>query len=259
MQLRIAHLYPDLLNIYGDLGNITVLKRRAEWRGIDATITNVSIGDELKWIDIDMFFIGGGQDRQQALVTADLLAHKASKLLAARDDGRVILAVCGGYQLLGKEYRAADGERIAGIGLFDHTTIHPGAQLPRCTGNVLVRCDWDVQHRQLVGFENHGGRTVLGPAAVPLGTVLYGAGNNGRDGGEGARSARAYGTYVHGSLLPKNPWFTDHLMLEALRRTNGAGLQLPSLDDSLEVAAHEAIVRRMRSGQVPVAALHRKR
>jgi lipid II isoglutaminyl synthase (glutamine-hydrolysing) len=244
MELRIAHLYADLLNIYGDRGNTIVLQRRAQWRGIAVSVQSIGLGRELAWQDFDLIFVGGGQDRQQTLVATDLRQTKAAALSAARDDGRVILAVCGGYQLLGHSYRGADGVELPGLGLFDLHTVHPGGAVPRCIGDVVVRCDWDEQRRTLVGFENHGGRTYLGPRCAPLGSVVAGFGNNGRDGGEGARTYNAFGTYLHGSLLPKNPWFADHLIATALRRRYGAATSLSRLDDSLEAAAHEALERR---------------
>jgi lipid II isoglutaminyl synthase (glutamine-hydrolysing) len=244
MELRIAHLYADLLNIYGDRGNTIVLQRRAQWRGIAVSVQSIGLGRELAWQDFDLIFVGGGQDRQQTLVATDLRQTKAAALSAARDDGRVILAVCGGYQLLGHSYRGADGVELPGLGLFDLHTVHPGGAVPRCIGDVVVRCDWDEQRRTLVGFENHGGRTYLGPRCAPLGSVVAGFGNNGRDGGEGARTHNAFGTYLHGSLLPKNPWFADHLIATALRRRYGAATTLSRLDDSLEAAAHEALERR---------------
>jgi lipid II isoglutaminyl synthase (glutamine-hydrolysing) len=244
MELRIAHLYADLLNIYGDRGNTIVLQRRSQWRGIAVSVRSIGLGEELAWQDFDLIFVGGGQDRQQTLVAADLRATKAAALAAARDDGRVLLAVCGGYQLLGHSYRGADGGELPGLGLFDLHTVHPGSTVPRCIGDVVVRCDWDEQRRTLVGFENHGGRTYLGPGCAPLGSVVAGFGNNGRDGGEGARTYNAFGTYLHGSLLPKNPWFADHLIATALRRRYGAATSLVRLDDSLEEAAHEALERR---------------
>lgn len=245
MELRIAHLYADLMNIYGDRGNMLVLQRRAAWRGIAVTIQPVGLGEPLVSQNYDLLFVGGGQDRQQALMAADLRQTKAAALFQALEDDRVMLAVCGGYQLLGRFYRGADGAELPGIGVFDAHTVHPGAGARRCIGDVLVRCEWDDRRRQLVGFENHGGRTYLGSGAAPLGAVVAGFGNNGTDGQEGARVRQAYGTYLHGSLLPKNPWFADHLIETALRRRYGPGIVLSALDDSLEGAAHEVIVRRL--------------
>lgn len=245
MELRIAHLYADLMNIYGDRGNAMVLQRRAEWRGIAVTVTPIGLGQALDWQSFDLIFVGGGQDRQQTLMAEDLRQTKAEALHAALHDDRVILAVCGGYQLLGRFYRGADGVELRGLGLFDLHTVHPGSAVPRCTGDALVRCDWDGGARNLVGFENHGGRTYLGPGSTPLGRVIAGFGNNGTDGTEGVRVRSAFGTYLHGALLPKNPWFADHLITAALRRRYGAATTLAPLDDSLEGAAHEALERRL--------------
>ncbi|MGI8914964.1 MAG: type 1 glutamine amidotransferase [Chloroflexota bacterium] len=245
MELRIAHLYADLMNIYGDGGNTIVLQRRAEWRGIDVALRTIGLEERLDASQFDLIFVGGGQDRQQALMAADLRETKADALRLALADDRVILAVCGGYQLMGRFYRGADGRELAGLGLFDLETIHPGTAVARCTGDVLIRCDWDEHRRTLVGFENHGGRTYLGPGCPPLGTVVAGCGNNGNDGSEGGRVRNAFGTYLHGSLLPKNPWFADHLIATALQRRYGAETTLIPLDNSLETAAHEVIERRL--------------
>jgi CobQ-like glutamine amidotransferase family enzyme len=242
--LRVVHLYADLMNIYGDRGNAIALQRRAEWRGIAVTVRAVGLGERLDG-DFDLIFVGGGQDRQQALMAADLRETKAEALHRALHDDVVILAVCGGYQLLGRSYRGADGAELPGIGLFDLETVHPGVGVARCIGNCLVRCPWDARQRTLVGFENHGGRTYLGPGCAPLGTVEAGFGNNGKDRGEGARVRNAFGTYLHGSLLPKNPWFADHMIELALRRRYGAHVTLAPLDDSLEGTAHDAIARRL--------------
>jgi lipid II isoglutaminyl synthase (glutamine-hydrolysing) len=246
MELRIAHLYADLMNIYGDRGNVIALRRRAEWRGMAVAVSAVGLGQTLDWQAYDLIFVGGGQDRQQTLMAADLRQTKGAALLAAVTDNRVILAVCGGYQLLGRSYRGADGVDLAGLGLFDLHTVHPGPAVGRCVGNALVRCDWDERRRALVGFENHGGRTYLGPACAPLGTVVAGSGNNGVDGGEGGRVRNAFGTYLHGSLLPKNPWFADHLLEQAVRRRYGPAVTLAPLDDSVESAAHEVIASRLQ-------------
>lgn len=245
MELRIAHLYADLLNIYGDRGNLITLRRRAEWRGVAVRVDALGLGEALDWRAYDLLFVGGGQDRQQALLAADLRETKGPGLLAARDAGRVLLAVCGGYQLLGRSYRGADGGEMPGLGLFDLHTVHPGPRAARCIGNVLIRCAWDAGGRALVGFENHGGRTYLGPGCAPLGTVVAGHGNNGADHTEGARVANAFGSYLHGSLLPKNPWFADYLLTTALRARYGPDVTLAPLDDSLESAAFEAMERRL--------------
>ena len=236
--LRLAHLYPKQMNLYGDRGNILCLRRRCEARGIELAVDELEIGEVLDPTGYDLIFIGGAQDREQRRVAADLLAAKGEALRHAVAAGVVVLAVCGGYQLLGRYYRPAEGEDLPGLGIFDAWTVHPGPTAKRFIGNVVVR--W--QGATLVGFENHGGRTFLGPAARPLARVIAGYGNNGRDSTEGAVQANAFGTYLHGSLLPKNPRFADHLIALALARKYGDG-GLPSLDDTLEEQAHAEAVR----------------
>ena len=237
--LRLAHLYPKLMNLYGDRGNILSLRRRCQQRGITLAVDELEIGDALDADAYDLIFIGGAQDREQQRVAADLLETKAEALHKAVEQGVVLLAVCGGYQLLGRHYRPAAGEELAGVGIFDAWTVHPGPTAKRFIGNVVVR--W--QGGTLVGFENHGGRTYLGPSARPLAKVIVGFGNNGRDGSEGVvQGDNAFGTYLHGSLLPKNPRFADHLIAQALRRRYGE-LELAPLDDVLEERAHAEAVR----------------
>jgi hypothetical protein len=253
MRLRICHLYPDLLNLYGDRGNIMTLTRRAAWRGIAVEVTEVGLGEALRPKAHDLFFIGGGEDRQQVLAAADLRAGTGAALRDAVEGGAVLLAVCGGYQLMGHAYLPAEGEPLPGIGLLDLETRHPGKRQRRLIGNLIIQCggerggQWDPDgtggSRTLVGFENHGGRTVLGPSAQPLGHVERGWGNNGEDRTEGAVYRHAYGTYLHGPLLPKNPWLADHLIVTALRRTHGVVMLVP-LDDHLEREAHEAALKR---------------
>ena len=236
--LRLAHLYPKQMNLYGDRGNILCLRRRCEERGIELAVDELGIGEPLDPAACDLIFIGGAQDREQRRVAADLLEAKGEALRQAVASGVVVLAVCGGYQLLGRYYRPAEGEDLPGLGIFDAWTVHPGPAAKRFIGNVAVR--W--QGTTLVGFENHGGRTFLGPAARPLARVIAGYGNNGSDGTEGAAQANAFGTYLHGSLLPKNPRFADHLIALALTRKYGDG-RLPPLDDALEEQAHAEAVR----------------
>jgi CobQ-like glutamine amidotransferase family enzyme len=237
LSLRLAHLYPKQMNLYGDRGNILCLRRRCEARGIELMVEELEVGDPLDATACDLIFIGGAQDREQRRVAADLLAAKGEALRQTVDAGVVVLAVCGGYQLLGRYYRPAVGEDLPGLGIFDAWTVHPGPA-KRFIGNVVVR--W--QGATLVGFENHGGRTFLGPAARPLARVIAGYGNNGRDGTEGAVQANAFGTYLHGSLLPKNPRFADHLIALALARKYGQS-ELSPLDDALEQQAHAEAVR----------------
>lgn len=236
--LRLAHLYPRLMNIYGDRGNILCLERRCRERGIEFRLTELGLGDRLEPGAFDLLFIGGAQDREQRRVAQDLASAKGGALRQAVEEGIVVLAVCGGYQLLGRFYRTAEGEELPGVGVFDMHTVHPGPGAKRFIGNVVV--EWEGG--TLVGFENHGGRTHLGPGARPLGRVVAGYGNNGRDGSEGARYRNAFGTYLHGALLPKNPRFADHLIETALRRRYPE-LALPSLDDRLEETAHAEALR----------------
>jgi lipid II isoglutaminyl synthase (glutamine-hydrolysing) len=216
LSLTLGHLYPDQLNLYGDRGNILTLQQRCLWRGIRLRVVELGIGDALDPDAYDILFIGGGQDRDQAPVAQDLYETKSIGLWAAIEDDMPVLAVCGGYQLLAHYYRPASGPDMKGLGVFDAWTVHRGARAPRCIGDVAIR--WNGQ--TLVGFENHGGQTYLG-TAKPLGKVLKGYGNNAQDGTEGAIYRNAYGTYLHGSLLPKNPHFADHLIELALKRSYG--------------------------------------
>ena len=214
--LTLGHLYPDQLNLYGDRGNILTLRRRCELRGKDLRVVGLGIGDALAPEAYDMLFIGGGQDKEQAPVAQDLYEIKGIGLWAAIEDDMPVLAVCGGYQLLAHYYRPANGPDMRGLGVFDAWTIHKGAHVPRCIGDVAI--SWNGS--TLVGFENHGGRTYLG-TAKPLGKVLKGYGNNAEDHTEGAVYRNAYGTYMHGSLLPKNPHFADFLIALAFKRSYG--------------------------------------
>ena len=239
MKLRLAHLYPRLMNIYGDRGNILCLARRCRERGIDFEVDELELGDNLRPRQYDMVFMGGAQDREQRRVAADLAATKGKPLVAAVEKGAVLLAVCGGYQLAGRFYRTAEGEELAGVSVFDLWTVHPGPAARRFIGNVVVQ--W--REATLVGFENHGGRTYLGEGAQPLGRVIVGYGNNGEDAGEGAVYRNAFGSYLHGALLPKNPRFADHLIETALRRRHGEDVALASLDDAVEASAHAEAVR----------------
>ena len=240
--LRICHLYPDLLNLYGDRGNIIVLTQRSQWRGIAVTVTEAALGDRIDADAADLFFIGGGEDRQQKIASQDLIGLKRGPLEEAVEDGAVVLAVCGGYQLAGRYYRPAEGDDLPGVGLLDLWTEHPGPSAHRLIGNLVVQVEG--MNVPLVGFENHGGRTHVGPGARPLGRVLSGFGNNGVDGWEGAVSRRVYGTYLHGPLLPKNPEFADRLIREALHRRH-PGLELPPLPDTLEGRARAAVLARI--------------
>lgn len=231
------------MNIYGDRGNIIALAQRARWRGIEVDVVDVAPGSVLDPDRCDILFFGGGQDKEQFLVAGDFRTVQAPHVHRFVDDGGVLLSICGGYQLLGKSFLTHTGETLEGIGVFDAWTV---AGDKRCIGNVIVETDFAGAGRTLVGFENHSGKTYLGPGCRPMGRSLVGFGNNGEDGSEGAMLGNAFGCYLHGSLLPKNPWFTDHLLLAALRRRYGAGVELAPLDDSLEDRAHEAVIARVR-------------
>jgi CobQ-like glutamine amidotransferase family enzyme len=240
VKFTVGWLYPDLMNIYGDRGNILTLLQRAEWRGYEVRLLELGRGNNKGMDEVDVFFFGGGQDREQALVYADLLEFKQPQLERAVAEGAQILAVCGGYQLLGHYYQTAGGERYDGIGLID---VRTEAGKKRFIGDVVVETDIvDLKPRTLVGFENHSGRTFLGPKAKPLGRVVIGNGNNGSDGYEGFIQGGVIGSYLHGSLLPKNPHLADHLIRGALKR-RGVD-ELSPLDDSAELAAHELILQR---------------
>jgi CobQ-like glutamine amidotransferase family enzyme len=236
-ELRLLALYPEQMNIYADRGNIIFLERRCEWRGIRFRLSGVGPDETFDPGEHDLIYIGGGQDRDQQLVAADLVATKREAVAAATADGAALLAVCGGYQLLGHSYQLG-GERIAGLGLMDLETVREAG--PRLIGNVAIEVAIDGTKRVLAGFENHGGRTYLGDAATALGRVLKGHGNNGRDGYEGVRRDNVIGTYLHGPLLPKNAWLADHLIASALERSTGSRPELEPLDDAFEAAAHES-------------------
>ncbi|MGH2857703.1 MAG: type 1 glutamine amidotransferase [Solirubrobacteraceae bacterium] len=230
--LRVCALYPDLMNIYADRGNLIMLRRRCEWRGIGFELTGVGIGDRLDPDGADIYYIGGGQDRDQQLCAEDLATVKGQSLHAAAARGAIVLAVCGGYQLLGHSYQLG-GETLPGVGLVDLRTVR--ADGPRLIGNIAIEVELAPgERRVLAGFENHGGRTHLASDSQPLGRVLRGHGNNGEDGFEGVRAGNVIGTYMHGPLLPKNAWFADWLIATAL----SLGEPLAPLDDALEDAAH---------------------
>jgi CobQ-like glutamine amidotransferase family enzyme len=234
MKIRVGHLYPDYLNIYADRGNIAVLSGRARARGHELEVVPIGRGDVVPR-GIDLFYVGGGQDREQELIAPDL-AGKAALLRDAVEGGATFLAVCGGYQLLGRFYRDTNGVELPGIGLLPHHTV---AGEKRMIGDVLLDCAWAGE--TLAGFENHAGRTILDERAEPLGRVVSGFGNDGASGFEGCRAGRVYGTYLHGPLLPRNPWFADLLLSEAL-----GGAELEPLPDELERAAHAVSSARAR-------------
>jgi len=242
-RFTVGWLYPDLMNIYGDRGNILTLLKRAEWRGFEPKLLEIQRGPATSMEEVDVFFFGGGQDREQALIYDDLRQFKQESLRKAVNDGAQVLAVCGGYQLLGHYYQTAEGERFDGIGLLDVTTQ---AGKKRFIGDVVVETTIEgLRPASLVGFENHSGRTFLGANARPLGRVVMGHGNNGSDKTEGAVQSiggAIIGTYLHGSLLPKNPHLADHLIGAALKRRGDGALS--ALDDSAELAAHGWILQR---------------
>lgn len=250
MKLKIGHLYPDLLDLYGDRGNILTLVQRSQWRGIETGVQRVSIGDSLDLSKIDILFIGGGSDREQNILVEDLMKRKR-ELKAAIEDGLVVLAICGGYQLLGQYYQMSGGKKIPGLGFLDLWTE---AGSKRLIGNVVVKLEGRLYEQSaqlsssppetLVGFENHSGKTFLGKDLQPLGQVLHGNGNNSQDGTEGVRYKNVFGTYLHGPLLPKNPHFADLLLSLAFERT-GTTKKLTALDDQLELLAHQTMVQRI--------------
>ena len=245
LELRLAVLYPDLLNLYGDRGNARAIARRCEARGIAVQLRGVEIGGDWSPQEADLILVGGGQDREQRRVQADL-QRRGDALRDYRDGGGAALAVCGGYQLFGNLYRGSDGEIMEGIGIFDMVSMHPGAQTTRCIGNVVALWEGDT----VVGFENHGGRTYLNEGQDSLAEVVTGFGNNGGDGSEGARSGNCFGTYLHGAVLPKNPHLADRLISLALERRYGAEWgALEPLDDRSARRAHAEALH---------AALHRR-
>lgn len=244
MKIRVGHLYPEYLNIYADRGNIAVFARRAALRGHELEVTPISVGNDVRPGEHDLLYIGGGQDREQALIAPDLVG-KGAALIDAVESGAALLAVCGGYQLLGRGYRGRHGDAMPGIGLFPHDTV---AGERRMIGDVLLETELvPGERRTIAGFENHAGRTRLDPGAEPLGRVVAGFGNDGESGYEGARVGRALGTYLHGPLLPRNPWLADWLLSQALAHASGG--EAPPLDplpDRLEAEAHAVSAQRAR-------------
>jgi lipid II isoglutaminyl synthase (glutamine-hydrolysing) len=237
LSLTIGYLYGDLMNIYGDTGNILVLEKRCSWRGIKTQVKNISIGDNLKQNEVDIFFFGGGQDQSQAEVAKDL-QKKADVIKKEAERGVPLLSICGGYQLLGQYYRPQNGPKLAGIGLFEAYTL---ASSQRMIGNIVISSEFG----DLVGFENHSGKTYLEKNAKPFGRVIKGFGNNGEDNNEGCIYKNAIGCYMHGSLLPKNPKLADWLIQKALEVKYGEKIKLMELDDSLELNAHHSVISRI--------------
>lgn len=231
--INIYHLYPGQLNLYGDRGNLLALLRRAGWRGIDINVVPVDPGGKIIFNSCDLLFMGGGQDSDQKLVACDL-KKRQKELQQAVEEGMPIFAVCGSYQLLGSYYTTAAGEKIGGLELID---LFTEASNKRLIGNAVISCPLWQPPKTLVGFENHAGRTYLGREIEPLGVTLTGSGNNGQDGTEGVVYKNVIGTYLHGALLPKNPWLADLLLQKALAYRNQT-VELSQLDDTLEEEAH---------------------
>lgn len=257
--IKIYHMYPDEMNLYGDLGNITTLVNRCRWRGLEVEVINYCVGSNFDLNDCDLLFMGGGQDRGQEIVAEDL-QRIGKKIKTEIDDGMVALLICGGFQLFGHYFKTKEGKNLPGIGVFDAYTIGGDKRL---IGNVVAdtahtSTNWnkniaipavEAGHATLVGFENHSGRTILNPGQVPLAFVIKGFGNQGDGGPEGAVYKNAFGTYLHGSLLPKNPWLADHLILMALYRRYGSVTKLAPLDDTIENIAHQAAIERTETAK----------
>ncbi len=253
--LTLAHLYPEQMNIYGDRGNVITLAQRCAWRGIDLRVIPVGPGTAIDWEVCDLAFFGGGQDSGQALIAEDFLRRQGEGLARAIENGLVLLAICGGYQLLGHYFLTHTGEKLPGVGVFD---IHTIGGKQRLIGNIVLEADLPAESShlsspqplgqapvRLVGFENHSGRTYHGPRVRSLGRVLVGHGDNGEDGTGGAIYRNSVGCYLHGSLLPKNPQLADHLLRLALQRRYGSSTTLASLDDKLELRAQQTMIERL--------------
>ena len=242
MELNICHMYPDVLNLYGDRGDILCMSRRLAWRGIEANVTRLPIGESAPLSRFDLIFIGGGQDFEQQVLLDDLHKGKDREILAAVEDGMTFLTICGGYQMLGSYYETFDGHRCDFIGALDLYTV---GSRDRMIGNYSFVCESGSGGSTVIGFENHSGRTYLGSGVSPLGRVLSGYGNNGQDKTEGARYRNVFGTYSHGPLLPKNPDLCDFILLTALTRKYGTA-ELTPLDDSVERSAHDEMLARLK-------------
>ena len=239
MELNICHLYPDVMNLSGDRGNLLCMEKRLQWRGIKSTVTKVGISDAISASDYDLIFIGNGQPFEQHTLLDDLYGEKAQQIKSAIEDGLPVLAICGGYQLLGNTYESADGRVFEGVGALNVYTKCAGN---RIVGDYLISCD--APFTELVGFENHIGKTWLLDDVRPLGTTTIGHGNNGEDQMEGARYKNVFASYAHGCLLPKNPALCDEILRIALERKYGQN-DLPLLNDIYEMAAHDYMVNRL--------------
>lgn len=243
MKLTIGYLYASGMNIYGDRGNVLAFVQRCRWRGIKVDVEERNVNEHGSLSRFDILFAGGGQDRDQSVVSRDLDGDTGRELIEAVEEDVVVLAVCGTFQLLGRYFETKEGDTLPGVGIFDAWTV---AGDRRVIGDVVIRAEHAGEEFDLVGFENHGGRTFLGERGRPLGRVKIGCGNNGADGSEGATYRHAFGTYLHGPLLPKNPAFADHLIRLAARRRCGDDFELPPLDDRVELSARSAAFDRIR-------------
>lgn len=245
MELKICHLYPEVLNLYGDRGNIRCLVKRLAWRGIDSTVEELKIGDQMDLSSFDLFFIGGGQDFDQEVLLSDLSAGKGAEIRSAVEDGKTFLCICGGYQMMGHYYETHEGVKCEYLGAVDFYTVGSDT---RMIDNYAFRLGEESGGSTVVGFENHSGKTWLGEGVKPLGTVLKGNGNNGEDGTEGCRYRNVFGTYSHGPALPKNPAFADFLLKTALERKYGTA-DLAPLPDRFEKEAHDTVLAGVLAGR----------
>ena len=241
MELKICHIYPDVLNLYGDRGNIICMEKRLRWRGIDCSVTRLGIGDQASLLPFDLFFIGGGQDFEQEVLLADLKAGKEKEICSAIEDGKVFLCICGGYQMLGHYYETYEGVKCEFLGAIDFYTV--GSQM-RMIDNYAFKLGAESGSSTVVGFENHSGKTYLGDGVKPLGTIIKGYGNNGEDQTEGVRYRNVFGSYSHGPILPKNPDFCDFVLMTALERKYGKA-KLSPLPDRFERVAHDTVLEKV--------------
>ena len=246
MELNIWHLYPEVLNLYGDRGNIRCLSRRLSWRGIDCHVDELKIGEKKDLTAYDLFFIGGGQDFEQEVLLSDLNSGKGAEIKAAVEDGKTFLCICGGYQMMGHYYQTHDGVKCEFLGAVDFHTVGSDT---RMIENYAFRLGEESGAGTVVGFENHSGKTYLGDGVRPLGTILKGCGNNGEDGTEGVRYRNVFGTYSHGPVLPKNPEFADFLLKTALQRRYGKEIVLDPLSDGFENLAHDSVLKKVLEGK----------
>ena len=246
MELNICHLYPEVLNLYGDRGNIRCLSRRLSWRGIDCHVDELKIGEKKDLTAYDLFFIGGGQDFEQEVLLSDLNSGKGAEIKAAVEDGKTFLCICGGYQMMGHYYQTHDGVKCEFLGAVDFHTVGSDT---RMIENYAFRLGEESGAGTVVGFENHRGKTSLGDGVRPLGTILKGCGNNGEDGTEGVRYRNVFGTYSHGPVLPKNPEFADFLLKTALQRRYGKEIVLDPLSDGFENLAHDSVLKKVLEGK----------